>query len=204
MELLLLRHGMTKGNREGRYIGSTEEVLCEKGRQALWERKQEKWYPPVDRLYVSPMKRCLETAALLYPGQPIQAVTDFQECDFGRFEGKTYRDLSLSAHDKEAYQAWVDSEGTLPFPEGESPADFKCRCVNAAKDVLAALEAEGFMETKKRAAFIIHGGTIMAIMEKLEGSGSFYRYQVSCGGGFLCQVLKKEEADVSLRIRSRL
>ena len=31
MDVYLIRHGKTKGNLEGRYIGTTDEPLCEEG-----------------------------------------------------------------------------------------------------------------------------------------------------------------------------
>ena len=68
MKWVLIRHGKTQGNLEYRYIGSrTDESLCPQG---IAELKQ-KQYPAVVRVFVSPMKRCLETAAFLYPGVPV-------------------------------------------------------------------------------------------------------------------------------------
>lgn len=40
--------------------------------------------------------------------------------DFGAFEGHNYQELSGDP----AYQRWIDSGGTLPFPEGESREEF--------------------------------------------------------------------------------
>ena len=37
--LFLIRHGMTEGNREKRYIGKTDEGLCDEGRRMLERRK---------------------------------------------------------------------------------------------------------------------------------------------------------------------
>ena len=85
-ELILIRHGKTAGNLLGRYIGSrTDEPLCDEGREGLEGKK----LPEVERLYVSPMKRCVETAEILWPGfdrKKMQKVTDLRECDFGDFE----------------------------------------------------------------------------------------------------------------------
>lgn len=40
--------------------------------------------------------------------------------DFGAFEGHNYQELAGDP----AYQRWIDSGGTLPFPEGESREEF--------------------------------------------------------------------------------
>ena len=83
--------------------------------------------PPVSRVFVSPLKRCIETAALLYPDITPEIIPDFRECDFGEFENKSYADLNGRAD----YQAWIDSGGEQPFPGGESRAQFAARCVAA-------------------------------------------------------------------------
>ena len=127
-EIILVRHGKTAGNLEGRYIGSrTDEPLCEEGIHALEEKVREGTYPPVDLVYASPMIRCRQTAKILWPkftdSSQIQYVQNLQECDFGAFENKNYQELSGNAE----YQAWIDSNGTLPFPGGESHEAFRKR-----------------------------------------------------------------------------
>ena len=39
MQLFLIRHGMTKGNLEKRYIGCSDEVLCQEGIRQLEEKR---------------------------------------------------------------------------------------------------------------------------------------------------------------------
>lgn len=168
MTRLLIRHGATQGNLEGRYIGCrTDEPLCTEGIAELSRRR----YPPARRVFVSPMKRCLETAALLYPGVRSEIVEDFRECDFGAFEGLCYAELNGRAD----YQRWVDACGELPFPGGESRASFAARCVRAY-DALPEGDC----------ALIVHGGVIMAIMEAhARPRGGYYDFQVPCGDGYV-------------------
>lgn len=99
MRILLLRHGETAGNLEKRYVGRTNEGLTEAAIQALRqtsEKRKQLLYGllgPVAAVYASPMRRCLETAALVFPekdfsGVPVRLVPGLSECDFGRFEYK--------------------------------------------------------------------------------------------------------------------
>ena len=172
MRWVLLRHGQTQGNLEHRYIGCrTDEPLCAAGREALRLGR----YPPVSRVFASPMRRCIETAAILYPGIRPQPVPGFRECDFGAFEGKSYAELS----GRSDYQAWIDSGGALPFPGGESRDAFAARCVRAFEH----LRDQAFQED---CALIVHGGTIMAIMERFAlPRHGYFDYQVSNGEGFV-------------------
>lgn len=186
-ELILIRHGKTAGNLLGRYIGSrTDEPLCDEGREDLAGKQ----LPEVERLYVSPMKRCVETAELLWPEfdrKNIQKVTDLRECDFGDFENKNYKELSGNGD----YQAWIDSDGTLPFPNGESMDAFKSRCLEAFAQIVeevSGAEQEWIASGKTgifRAGIVVHGGTIMAILEQYGyPKRAYFDYQVKNGCGY--------------------
>ena len=186
-ELLLIRHGKTAGNLLGRYIGSrTDEPLCDEGREELAGKQ----LPEVERLYVSPMKRCVETAEILWPGfdrKKMQKVMDLRECDFGDFENKNYKELSGNGD----YQAWIDSNGTLPFPNGESMDAFKSRCLEAFARIVeevSGAEQEWIASGKTgifRAGIVVHGGTIMAILEQYGyPKAAYFDYQVKNGCGY--------------------
>jgi len=167
VKLIFIRHGITKGNLQHRYIGKTDESLCPEGIDFL----KAKAYPDCDKILVSPLKRCIQTAEILYPEKKMQIVLDFRECNFGDFEGKNYQDLNQNP----VYQQWIDSGGMLPFPNGEHPQNFRKRCVKA------------FLETlpdSGRIAYIIHGGTIMSILSEFAG-GNYYDYQIPNGRGYL-------------------
>lgn len=169
MKLVFIRHGATAGNLEGRYIGRTDEGLCGEGRKML----AQKAWPEADIVYTSPMKRCVQTAQIIYPEKAAEFIRDFRECDFGDFEGKNYQGLNGNAD----YQRWIDSGGQLPFPGGEDPADFRARCAAAFADLIGKQESD----PKEVIAFVVHGGTIMSILERYEKHHEYYRWQ--CGNG---------------------
>lgn len=141
IELYLIRHGATKANREHRYLGRTEEPLSEEGREALKAFQRKGLYPDpasLQALFVSPMERCRETAELLFGECEQYVIPEFREMDFGLFEGKNYQDLRGNTQ----YQAWIDSNGTLPFPEGESREAFIVRCKRGFEEMLRMVTAE--------------------------------------------------------------
>lgn len=178
-ELLLIRHSITQGNLMGRYIGCrTDEGLCEEGIALLKKRS----YPAVDRIYVSPMRRCIETAQQIFsiPKEQMIVVPSLRECDFGDFENKNYQELDGDSD----YQAWIDSGGTLPFPHGESMAQFQKRCVEGFAQIVKEITDSG--KELRRVACVVHGGTIMAVMERYgTPKQSYFDYQVKNGCGYL-------------------
>ena len=170
-ELILIRHGATPGNLARRYIGRTDEPLCPKGEVQARALASEHFDP--DAVLVSPALRARQTAALAFPGLPATVVPELMECDFGAFENRTADELSGDP----AYRTWVDGQCLGPIPGGESVADFKARVCAAFQKEAAALP-DG-----SRAAIVIHGGCIMAILEAFAlPRRSFYEYHVgNCG-----------------------
>lgn len=175
MRIVLIRHGRTNGNVQKRYIGKTDESLCTEGISELTERG----YPKTEIVISSPLKRCTETAEIIYPDKKTLVYENLRECDFGDFEGKNYSELN----ENEAYQRWIDSGGTLPFPNGESHEAFKQRCADAFEEAVFNNCAS------ESIAFVVHGGTIMAILEKFAvPKGGFYDFQVGNGCGFIAEL----------------
>ncbi len=187
MQISLIRHAKTQGNLERRYIGRTDEPLCLSGREELERWISERRYLKCEVLFTSPMQRCLETAALIYPDIKPRVWEGLHECDFGFFEGKTYEELK----DSSCYQQFLDQNGEGPIPGGEDSEAFRARCCKAFRDILQTAE----QEKTQKLSIICHGGTIMALMSRFcENFGSFYDYQVPNCGGYLtefdCQKMK--------------
>lgn len=161
MNILFIRHGKTKGNLEKRYIGVTDQPLSEEGILQLKTYFEKGIYPKADKVVVSPLKRCRQTAALIYPTQEVIVVEDFKECNFGIFENQNYRDLKGNTK----YQAWINSNGTMPFPNGESMEQFQHRCTQAFLSLMKDMEQKN--KTVETVAMVVHGGTIMSILSQL-------------------------------------
>lgn len=171
--IIFIRHGKTRGNLRGAYIGRTDEPLCAEGIKEL----EEKVFPEADIVISSPMKRCIQTADIIYPDVPKKFFNDLRECDFGDFEGKNYAELNGNAD----YQAWIDSGGTMAFPNGEEHRDFTDRCCN--EFLRAVSENEG-----KVVAFVVHGGTVMSVLERFAvPKKGYYDYMTKNGCGYAAE-----------------
>lgn len=173
MKVYLIRHGMTEGNLRRAYIGAgVDEPLCEEGIRQLALKS----YPKADIIFASPMRRCIMTAKQIYPGQHIVVCEGLREMHFGDFEGKNYEELK----DYAGYKSWLESGGEAAFPNGEAKKDFVLRSQSAFRECM-----QGVMLSRRdieAAAFVVHGGTIMAVMEEYGiPKGEYYRWQVKNG-----------------------
>lgn len=191
MEIILLRHGQTAGNLAGRYIGKTDEPLCEEG---ISHVKKKGVFPDIPRVYVSGMLRAKQTASLLFPNAGQVVCEDLGEMDFGKFEGRSAPEME---HDS-AYRDWVDSSCRDTCPDGESLAIFAKRiCAafervirdNIEKDITSKDIAETHDKTgepiNNRMVIVAHGGTIMAVMQKFaRPAQDYFTWHVGNGQGW--------------------
>lgn len=189
MNVILIRHGMTKGNWENRYIGRTDEPLCEQGRAQVHALATSGRLPQVDRVVVSPYRRCRETAQILFPGQAIRVCDDLRECDFGAFEYRCADEMRLDAQ----YRTWIESNCMGDIPGGESVRAFQERCCAAFMQIVQR-------EACASIAFVIHGGSIMAILERFaRPRRSFYEYCIENSSFVTCTCDKTDGVRLTIK-----
>ena len=129
-KLHLIRHGLTAGNLEGRYIGGgTDLPVCDEGRAQLAELQARFEYPAVDTVFSSPMLRAVETANLLFPGAAHQfTVHDLREAHFGVFETARSRSWSRTPTFPSGSRRAPASRPKGPSPPPISTAAAASRC----------------------------------------------------------------------------
>lgn len=156
LKIHLIRHGATDANYDGRYIGcNTDLPLAPEGLNELRLLKDDIDYPEIERLYSSPMLRCRQTGAVLYPDFEPVMVEELKEYDFGSFENKTAAELESNPN----FIPWTSGRLSAP-PGGEDNSEFIKRiCVGFNKIVLDMIEG-GLTES----AVIMHGGAIMMLL----------------------------------------
>ncbi len=153
-KIYIIRNGLTKGSLEGRYIGHTDEPLCEEGRKQIIELATTGYFPEVEAVFSSPLKRCTQTAKLIYPDKDPILLDDIMECNFGEFEGMTADELE----EDENFKNWLKGGNDAAPPFGESNGDFSTRICNGFIKII-----EGLLKTGTReSAIITHGGIIMS------------------------------------------
>jgi broad specificity phosphatase PhoE len=82
--LILVRHGQTQTNAEGRLLGRADPPLTELGRRQAATLVGA--VGPVDRVVTSPLARARETAACF--GLPVEVDERWVEIDYGGLEGR--------------------------------------------------------------------------------------------------------------------
>ena len=90
--------------------------------------------------------------------------------------------------DDPLYQVWIDSNGQMLIPNGESGADFRRRCCAAYEKCVTEAREKGL----EKIAIVCHGGTIMSVMERYGvPKKSFYEWQAANGCGILTETTEE-------------
>ena len=154
--LYLFRHGMTKGNLNAQYIGHTDLPLTTDSISSLKSIKATEHYPEVDAVFSSPLKRCKDSASIMFHKNNIIVIDDFIEYNFGEFEGLTAEDLK----DNEDFKNWLRGDIHARAPYGESNAEFVQRICAAFEKVI-----DGCIKTgTQKIAIVGHAGVLMTIL----------------------------------------
>jgi alpha-ribazole phosphatase len=178
MEVLLIRHGKTAGNIAKRYIGMTDEPLCDEG---IAHARLSGIDTGTASLYVSPLKRALETALIKFPNAQMTVCADLREMDFGDFEGRNAADME---HD-DVYTKWVESNCMLRCPNGEQMDEFSDRICRAFDIIVRDAIDNG----EERLVIVAHGGTIMSILGRYgKPEQHYYEWYVDNCCGYRAQL----------------
>lgn len=151
-----IRHGSIDDTLAGKYIGTTDAPLSDRGRMDLRKLDYEYKYPGTQVVFTSPLKRCTETAKILYPEQNPLVIDNLSECNFGEWEGKTADELKNDPD----FKKWLAGDSSVKSPRGESNADFTRRVCKMFESIV-----EGLMKTGTTESVIVtHGGVIMTLL----------------------------------------
>ena len=156
--LILVRHAEVELRYAGRFVGSSDVPLSDLGLRQAAALARSLRKNRVDQLFASPLRRAVQTAEFLQ--QDIQIDPDLREIDFGRWEGRSFQEISASGQ-QEQIDRWSSFDPTFSFPEGESLGAFVDRIARAADRL-----ANGPDET---VVAITHGGVIRAMICRLLG-----------------------------------
>jgi broad specificity phosphatase PhoE len=162
MELILVRHGETLWNKEGRVQGTSDIELSDTGRDQARRLALVLKDRPLDALYASPLKRALETASLIneYHGLTIETDRGLMEMDQGDFEGQPFKELM--AKEKDFLKHWISDPASVTMPRGESFLDVQAR----SWPVVERIAARG-----QNALVVSHNFAIAAILCRIRNIG---------------------------------
>ena len=134
--LYLIRHGETDLNRQGRFCGSTDMPLNERGVAQVETLREPMSAFDLDRICSSPLERAVQTAERVRNGRDIGIVTEngLAEIDCGKWE--TLRHDEIEARWPGGIAMWEATPDLLRMEGGETFAEVRERVSRALIDIV--------------------------------------------------------------------
>jgi broad specificity phosphatase PhoE len=147
--LLLVRHGETDWNAEGKLQGHTDRPLNDYGRRQARALAKRLAGEEIEAVYASDLSRARETAEILGAqlGLPVAVDPDLREKNWGNWEGLT-----------------ADERLRIEY-EGESSEDHRSRTLRAVERIVERHPAG-------RVVVVTHGGSLRRLQAAVAGVAS--------------------------------
>lgn len=152
---LLMRHGETPWNRQGRVMGRNPIEIDERGRTQVAAALDLVRALKPDLVVTSPLVRARQSAEIVAEamGLPIVEEPLIAEVKYGRWEGMSYHELVTDAH----YLSYREEPILSPTPGGETISEVQARGVEAINRTLKRNDGG-------RVLFVSHGDIIRTVL----------------------------------------
>lgn len=156
--LLLVRHGQSEWNREGRIQGQSGPGLTDVGRRQV--RRTVAWLAevvPGAPVVSSDLTRCVETAEPIAAALGVEPALeeDLRERDLGAWTGRLHEEVRED--DPQRFSRWRAGEDVVPEVGGESSSRLTGRVVAVLERLLARLPEDGVVVVVTHAGPVWHG-----------------------------------------------
>jgi broad specificity phosphatase PhoE len=158
MKLILIRHGETLWNKEGRVQGTSDIELSDIGTNQAGLLASSLKNQHIEAIYSSPLKRALQTAQIIneFHSLHIHTYKELMEMDQGIFEGLSFKELMNDK--KDFLKKWIADPAGVKMPKGESLTELQDRAWRIVEHIIS----QG-----KNALVVSHNFTIAAILCRL-------------------------------------
>jgi broad specificity phosphatase PhoE len=193
--IYLIRHGETLANREGVFRGRGEVPLSPPGLKQAAELRAYFAGLEVERVFSSPLKRAVETAAICFPGRAVEPQELVNNIDLGSWTGRGKREIAGA--EPELWRRWLEEPEGMSFPGGESLAALKLR----ARAFCSLLAEAG----EQRIAVVTHRSVLKALLAEALALGErwFWKFHLDnasvavplqdAARGFVLAILNRKE-----------
>jgi phosphoserine phosphatase len=183
VRLLLVRHGETDWNRQGRFQGQMDIPLNATGHQQANQAGDFLRSQPIDFAVTSPMLRPKETAEAILQHHPQVSMTfesDFCEISHGTWEGKLESEIDRE-HPGEL-DRWRTQPEVVQMPEGENLQQVWDRAIAAWESLVASARANSTGSTQV-GLVVAHDAVNKVILSYVAGAGPEKFWSFKQGNG---------------------
>jgi broad specificity phosphatase PhoE len=162
--LVLIRHGQTDWNVEGRWQGQADPPLNNTGREQARHAAEHQRHLGFAALYSSDLRRAMETAQIIGAEMELDVIPEprLREINLGRWQGMLSADI-LAQYPAE-FRRWHESPLAAHPPDGEDIPTLAARVLEAINAIMAR-------HPKQRVGIVAHELPIAVVLCRSAGLG---------------------------------
>jgi phosphoserine phosphatase len=184
LRLMLVRHGETDWNRQGRFQGQIDVPLNPNGHQQANQAAEFLKSEPIDFAVSSPMLRPKETAEAILQNHPEVTMTfepEFCEISHGAWEGKL--EAEIAQEYGEELRQWHIQPEVVQMPEGENLQQVWDRAIAAWNALVESARAD-FDGTHTQVGLVVaHDAINKVVLSHVVGAGPEKFWSFKQGNG---------------------
>ncbi|MCK3942562.1 histidine phosphatase family protein [Streptococcus suis] len=182
MKIYLMRHGETDLNKKRCFYGNLDVSINQRGREQALVLHTLMHDIPVDKVYVSSLRRSQETAQLVFPVSIPIPLKNLDEKGFGLWEGLTADQIQEQFPLE--WEAWLAEPFTYKPPEAEAFEEFQDRVWNEVDRLVNE-------HPRHSLALVAHLGVLRLIYQRLVDPSALF-WDIDFPQGTVTVVEKKE------------
>jgi broad specificity phosphatase PhoE len=185
LHLILVRHGETEWNAQGRYHGQFDVPLSSVGRRQAERIAERLSSHKIDVIYASDLERAWETAAIIAAkhGLTVYAEPRLRELKFGVLEGLTFDEAQIQY--PEMIAAWL-KDFNRPPQGGETVDLFNARIISLLDELKQTHDEQTLL-------LVGHGGSLSEILRVVLDLSRAKRWYLEMENASLSEVLIAED-----------
>jgi broad specificity phosphatase PhoE len=162
--LVLIRHGQTDWNLEGRWQGQADPPLNETGREQARRVAEYQGRLGFAALYSSDLQRAMETAQIIGAEMRLPVILDprLREINLGKWQGMLSADVQAQYPDE--FRTWHESPLGAHPPDGEDIPRLAVRVLEVINEMIARY-------SKRRVGVVTHELPIAIVLCRSAGLG---------------------------------
>jgi broad specificity phosphatase PhoE len=162
--LVLIRHGQTDWNVEGRWQGQADPPLNETGREQARRAAEYQGQLGFTALYSSDLQRAMETAQIISAEMRLPVIPEprLREINLGKWQGMLSADIQAQYPDE--FRTWHESPLKAHPPDGEDIPKLAVRVLEAINEMIAR-------HPKRRVGVVTHELPIAIVLCRSAGLG---------------------------------
>jgi phosphoserine phosphatase len=184
LRLLLVRHGETDWNRQGRFQGQMDIPLNPTGQQQAQQAATFLADMPLNFAVTSPMLRPKETAEIILKNHPHIALAlepDFREISHGAWEGKLETEIEQGYPGE--LERWRMQPEAVQMPGGENLQQVWDRSVKAWDNLVTSLRETVSANGNQLGIVVAHDAVNKVILSYVAGAGPEKFWSFKQGNG---------------------